>query len=592
MKKFLLIILAILSMLILCVAALLTMPGLRRFLGIDISGFVVSQIEALAADNINPTLTVESASYRFPTTVNLNGVRLTKNDTEILSVDTVSITLTRYPFKEEQVRFGSFDLQTPVMNLLVDEKGDILGWDDFIKDSPEDKKDEDSLDPSQQFAVQRITINNATFVYEDQRTNKDRMKLDGFNMDIDTTRADESTSSQMVIPKILESEKDDYHYPVIPTTEGWYHLESVIERAPLIEATLDVGFNINSLETILREVAINTRLNDENVGVLPPQIQPFLRDKNVQGDLSVRMSGFVDSDEPFKGPIKIDGSLTRASIGEDSARLDIPSLGAHGTIHSDVLTFDTINGTMLGGTFEGDFEMLLEDMTNGAVGGTRPETDDDKTEGATQETPSLSPILGNKAYGISCGLQLDKIQLQRLTSRRAPRDQLLGLLDLDIEASGIVTRWPETLRGDGELKVRDGRLASIPVISAIGRAMDTLLLQGRHNDRLDIGFSLEPDGIYLETVNLIAGVMAFRARGSIEFDNTIYLLMNGGPLERLQHSMGAVGRLFGNFTDRLVRYEVSGPLGSPSVRVRPLGLFTRDPLRRPPPADSKDRTQQ
>ena len=592
MKKFVLIILAFLSVLILFIAALLTMPGLRRFLGIDISGFVVSQIEALAADNINPTLTVESASYRFPTTVNLNGVRLTKDDTEILSVDTVSITLTRYPFKEEQVRFGSFDLQTPVMNLLVDEKGDILGWDDFIKDNPEDKKDEDSLDPSQQFAVQRITINNATFVYEDQRTNKDRMKLDGFNMDIDTTRADESTSSKMVIPKILESEKDDYHYPVIPTTEGWYHLESVIERAPLIEATLDVGFNINSLETILREVAINTRLNDENVGVLPPQIQPFLRDKNVQGDLSVRMSGFVDSDEPFKGPIKIDGSLTRASIGEDAARLDIPSLGAHGTIHSDVLTFDTINGTMLGGTFEGDFEMLLEDMTNGAVGGTRPETDDDKTEGATPETPSLSPILGNKAYGISCGLQLDKIQLQRLTSRRAPRDQLLGLLDLDVEASGIVTRWPETLRGDGELKVRDGRLASIPVISAIGRAMDTLLLQGRHNDRLDIGFSLEPDGIYLETVNLIAGVMAFRARGSIEFDNTIYLLMNGGPLERLQHSMGAVGRLFGNFTDRLVRYEVSGPLGSPSVRVRPLGLFTRDPLRRPPPADSKDRTQQ
>ena len=596
MKKFILIILAILSILILSVAALLTMPGLRRFLGIDISGFVVSQIEALAADNINPTLTVESASYRFPTTVNLNGVRLTKDETEILSVDTVSIKLTRYPFKAEQVRFGSFDLQTPVMNFLVDEKGGILGWDDFIKDDPEDKDDDDSLDPSQQFAVEKITIKNATFVYEDQRTSKERMMLDGFNMDIDTTRADESTLSPLINQKISDSEKDDYHYPVIPTTEGWYHLETVIERAPLIEATLDVGFNINSLEIILREVAINTKLNDANVVVLPPQIQPFLREKNVEGDLSVRVIGFVDIDDPFKGPIKIDGSLTRASIGEDSARLEIPSLGAHGTIHSDVLTFDTINGTMLGGTFEGDFEMLLEDMTNGAVGGTRPETDDDATEGSTSQTPTssapaLSPILGNKAYGISCGLQLDEIQLQRLTSRRAPRDQLLGSLDLDVEASGIVTRWPETLRGDGELKVRNGRLASIPVISAVGRAMDILLLQGRHNDQMDIEFTLEPDGIYLESVNLVAGVMAFRARGSIGFDDTIYLIMNGGPLERMQHSMGALGRLFGNVTDRLVRYEVSGPLGSPSVRVRPLGLFTRDPLRRPPPADSRDSPQ-
>ncbi len=121
------------------------------------------------------------------------------------------------------------------------------------------------------------------------------------------------------------------------------------------------------------------------------------------------------------------------------------------------------------------------------------------------------------------------------------------------------------------------------MISAIGRAMDTLLLQGRHNDRMDIEFTLEPYGIYLERANLIAGIMAFRARGSIGFDDQLYLIFNGGPLERLQDSMGAFGRLFGNLTDRLIRYEVSGPVGSPSVRVRPLGLFTRDPLRRPPP---------
>ena len=47
--------------------------------------------------------------------------------------------------------------------------------------------------------------------------------------------------------------------------------------------------------------------------------------------------------------------------------------------------------------------------------------------------------------------------------------------------------------------------------------MDTLLLQGSNNDRLDIEFSLEPDAIYLESVDLVAGVMAFRARGTIGF---------------------------------------------------------------------------
>ena len=177
MKK---IVLIMIMLPILAAAALLTMPGLRRLLGIDISGFVVSQIEALAADNINPTLTLESATYHFPMTVSLHGVKLTKDKIEILDVETVSITLTRYPFKADQVRFGSFDLQTPVLNFFVDAKGDILGWDDFVKSDPDDKDDDDSLDASQQFAVEKINIKNATFVYEDQRTNKDRMTLDGF----------------------------------------------------------------------------------------------------------------------------------------------------------------------------------------------------------------------------------------------------------------------------------------------------------------------------------------------------------------------------------------------------------------------------
>ena len=83
--------------------------------------------------------------------------------------------------------------------------------------------------------------------------------------------------------------------------------------------------------------------------------------------------------------------------------------------------------------------------------------------------------------------------------------------------------------------------------------------------------------------------MSFRARGTIGFDDTLYLIMNGGPLERMQDSMGAIGRAFGRLTERLVRYEVSGPIGSPSMSVRPLGLFTRDPLARPPLEDSNAR---
>ena len=84
---------------------------------------------------------------------------LTKDDIEILTVEKASITLTRYPFKADQVRFGSFELQTPVLNILVDEDGDILGWNDFVKDDPDDRDgSSDSPDASDQFAVETIRI--------------------------------------------------------------------------------------------------------------------------------------------------------------------------------------------------------------------------------------------------------------------------------------------------------------------------------------------------------------------------------------------------------------------------------------------------
>ena len=77
---------------------------------------------------------------------------------------------------------------------------------------------------------------------------------------------------------------------------------------------------------------------------------------------------------------------------------------------------------------------------------------------------------------------------------------------------------------------------------------------------------------------LVTALMAVRGGGVIGFDDSLNLILNGGPLERLQESLGMVGRAFGHVTDRIVRYHVTGTTEHPVVRIRPFGLFTGDPM--------------
>ena len=59
-------------------------------------------------------------------------------------------------------------------------------------------------------------------------------------------------------------------------------------------------------------------------------------------------------------------------------------------------------------------------------------------------------------------------------------------------------------------------------------------------------------------------------------------------MERLQESIGALGRALGSLTDRIVRYQVTGAIGDPSVRVRPFGITVQDPTRLPDPEETPE----
>ncbi|MEE2680937.1 MAG: hypothetical protein VX641_01040, partial [Planctomycetota bacterium] len=302
--------------------------------------------------------------------------------------------------------------------------------------------------------------------------------------------------------------------------------------------------------------------------------------------LAAHASGYLDIDDPLEGPLLLDINLNQATIGNEDNQLEVKALGGRGSLRSDLLLFDEINGSVLDGHVNADFELRLADQPV-PQGTRRPRTTEEETPEDTSPKPAASgqagpstpvPVLGRRSLSYVAGLQLQNVSLQAMTSKRPSGRQLIGLLDLDVESLGVLTRLPQSLRGDGQLQIRKGRLTSVALVNGLSSAMRVVTRQPRNNDRMNMMFDLTPTGLEITRFNLVTSMMAVRGGGVVGFDDSLNLILNGGPLERLQESLGQLGRAFGQLTDRLVRYHVTGTTQSPSVHIRPFGLFTGDPM--------------
>jgi len=547
MKKVLLVILVV----ILLAACSLLIPGVRNALGISVSDMVARQIERVTASFLNPTLEIGEVTYSFPWTVGVRDLTLTQDDVRILEIPSGSITLVNIPTSSEKVRFRNFRLDSPVFRMVVDDQGTLVGWGDLLKSS-EDRATEggDDVNASDIFAIKDITVTGATIVYKE---GDQRMELDKLDFTLGAS-----------IPR--EEKGADPDAPQIPTSDGWYRLQTNINRDPLIAIEIDSGLNIDNGDLLFKSLHIHSKLDHSNIHVLPPQIQAFVLEHSIHGVLDIDVKGSIPSSDSLAGPLDIGITLEDASIGTEDRLLEISIFTAEGSIKDALMQFDTIHAEILGGTLDADFMLRLEEDPDA----------------------SSTSVPGKDAYSISCGLQMQDLNLQMLTQKATDTRQLMGYLNVDVEAAGILTEWPDTLEGTGEVTVRDGRLANIPIISSLGRVMRAVLLGRVNDDQLSTSIELRSDGVVIQNLSLIAGMMAVRGSGIIRFDNTIDMVVNGGPLERVQKSLGGIGRALGSLTDRIVRYQVTGSLDSPRVRVRPLGIGTRDPTAPRPTSGSNE----
>jgi hypothetical protein len=563
MKKFLFILL--LTVIALVITGYACSGMLKRF--------VLAKVQEVAAEYLNPTLVIEDMAYHFPFTVQVSNLSLEQDGVKIVEIPSGTITLEGIPYSEGQVRFKGFDLVDPLIRFQVDPEDNLVGWGDLIKDTGDDDDDDDSTSVrnSDAFAVRMIKINNGTIEYADTDNPNRTMRLDEITLEIDAHPGGGNT------PDSEETKDLPQGAPEIPTGQNWYRINSKLDRAPIISIALDGALDIDTGDILIRKMTADTALDPDKVAVLPPQIQEFVESNNMRGALALTSWGAIRTDDPLEGPVSLEGSLTDASFSGPQGTVEVEKIDSVVTMRDGVVMMPRFKGSLLGGTIDADAELFLEEQVQHA--GTRPKIDDTSTE-TPDDTPAPEP--GRPIYSLICGLQLDTIDLGTLTSTWSSDERLRGELNLDVEMNGVVTRLPQTLAGTGICSVTKGRLANIPVISALGRLMNVVLLRSADNDQLEIDLELRPDGVVMPRISVVAGLMAVRGRGIVRFNDTIDLVLNGGPMERLQESIGAIGRALGSLTDRIVRYQVTGQIGDPSVRVRPLGINVGDPTAPPP----------
>jgi hypothetical protein len=61
-----------------------------------------------------------------------------------------------------------------------------------------------------------------------------------------------------------------------------------------------------------------------------------------------------------------------------------------------------------------------------------------------------------------------------------------------------------------------------------------------------------------------------RGHGDVSFDSRLDLAVDGGPVQKVENELGAVGDVLGEITETLLRARVTGTLGEPKVGIEVL----------------------
>ena len=490
------------------------------------------QLRMRVADLLVPSFDFDDLIYSFPNTITLHGARLASRNpgaprepTDILTIDTLTLLLTEIPRPNRTFRMQKLVLERPVLRLVripVNDGPDrILGFSHLLKESPGSASQpaKPPARPSALFEVRRVTLDGGRVEYDPQDGTTAIMVMEGIDGEL--------------LLKI--------------TSAGFYGLDLSLSDEPIFTLALRATLRVDEKRLEIEALSSKLQLAREQDHYLTPPMQKLVAARDITGSLSAEVTGIVSLDDDASSNLQAHFELIDVGTAAGNYGLALDRVDARFSIKERTVTLEEFSVDAMGGhaTVGGYFEL-------------------------------------NAPYAASLHYQGADLQIgDLLRNQEDPGGvpSFEGLLTASGTLLGPLAEIGRSAGGEGRLSLRKARLGRIPVLSTIDEALDAtaekaMKRERKGHDSLSIEFSFDNDRTQIEKLRLNSRWYGLRGRGDIDFDSRLSLKVAGGPVERLENELGAMGDVLGEITQTLLRATVSGTLLEPKVDIEIL----RQPL--------------
>ncbi|MCA9309747.1 MAG: AsmA family protein [Phycisphaerales bacterium] len=492
--------------------------------GQDIQNYLARQLVTIVNTYIEPEISFDRLTYEQPGTIHLDGVRFTASDgTEVVRCSRMTVTLSEVPNLNEPLRIASITLDKPELHLVQvtgpDGDNQFKGLLPFVKKenirNQEAQPEETRLSTILDIAEIRITD---ALIQHEREGSEHPMTLDHINLSLNTV-------------------------PDASGDPGWFMLDATVERDPVFNLDLQGRLNIDTFVAEFDGTELDMELGEENYASLPIDLQSLLRQYQARGRFRTALSGRIDLRHPTDANLALAGSLKDFN-----------------------LTFQKIRTPVE----EGTFTVLMKDQvvripelavatSGGSVRITKIEANLAATNIPATATWSIKQV------------DLDKFFRAQDDGTKLPK--IKGILTSAGRISAEVGRLPDSISGDGDLTIREGQLVRIPFVQALTKVMRAVVpTDYKPRDKFDTVFTMDSKGVQMSRLEVETMVAAARGKGTLSYERQMDVLVNAGPMEKVQNMLGAAGDVLGTVTDRVVKYRIYGHVTKPEVQVKPLGM--------------------
>lgn len=480
--------------------------GLEQWIG--------RQVTVVLESYITPELGFTALDYQAPYTVVLDGPDLRGADLSILSADRLILTLSEIPRVGQPIKIKEVRFIAPQLQLVRQPDGGLVGWSGFVR--PEVLRDPESVPKDRRLSdvlvMEHFHIDDGKLIYKRDRSD-----------------------AGMVFQGITVS----LHTPPVPDKPGWYTLTGALNRDELCQIDVNSRINLDTAVLVFDQVKINAYLNESNYQIFPPQIQTFVMNYQVEGQLLANVQGELDLQAPESAKFSSELSLTQGKV----------------TLGAALVPIDKIQCAVR----VGDQKLLVR-------------TKSDVLDGKTQ----LSGLLDMAAdWRLQVNWDIANVDIQRAYAALGDKpSRYAGVLRSQGQFTARCTEFPESITGRGTVDIDNGKLGFLPLLRKLSGLLSIPGLTDLviHDDKASVKFEFRPDHLLLTDAHILSVLIAVRGGGKIYYDTRLDLTVNAGPMKKLHSVLGPLGKLLGQITDRFLPYHVSGKLGEPEITPQPLGI--------------------